>query len=501
MFRKSILWRLLGGLLLIFAVGSLFLYWMVQRQEQESRLDQIADDLTTLKANSQVYIRQLLVLDGQNNDERSYRLVAREMVQELYQINGCYPAAYTSEGELLYAVRSDLFESAPEEDFARAMAGTDAFTVFYLNEEQMTVTFSMPVEVVDETVGILRFWVDYSALYQQGRDTADMVLKSCMLVFALIFAVALILISQMLRPIRRLSRISRQVTEGLTREEIDPAVFENLERDQGPDEVGRLAQDMGTMLLLLDEQFDRMKEDKERILELMKSRQEFYNNVTHELKTPLTVIQGYAGLLETAGDDEELKSKAVTHIQNESGRLYRMVLQLLDLSRRRMAGKKEPVELRPLIASVAESMEVRASRYGIGFVRNLEEGLWVLAEEERVHQVIVNLFDNAIKYGREGCPVTVDGRRQDSQIVIEISNQGFLPPEDREKVFEPFYRISKEASREKGSAGLGLPLCRQLMEEQGGSIEADCRDGRVIFILTFTAAVSQQEQTGRRRKP
>ncbi len=478
---------MIGGLLLIFAAGSLFLYWMVQNQEQESRLGQIADDLGTLKANSQVYIRQLLVLDGQNNDERSYRLVAAEMVQELYQINGCYPAAYTSDGELLYALRQDLFESAPTEDFGRAMAGHDAFTVFYPGEEQMAVTFSMAVEVVDETVGILRFWVDYSSLYQQGRDTADMVLKSCMLVFSLIFVTALLLISGILRPIGRLSRISRQVTDDLSKEEIRPEVFESLERDSGPDEVGRLAEDMETMLLLLDEQFARMKEDKAQILELMESRQEFYNNATHELKTPLTVIQGYAGLLESAGADEELRDKAVTHIRNESGRLYRLVLQLLDLSRKRMAGPKEEVDLGRLIVSVSDAMSVRAGRYGISFVLELEEGLRIQAEEERVRQVIVNLFDNAIKYGCEEQPVVVSGRRKEDWIVAEIRNQGFLSEEDREKVFEPFYRVSREISREKGSSGLGLPLCRQIMEEQGGRIEADSRDGMVIFTLYFPA--------------
>ena len=71
--------------------------------------------------------------------------------------------------------------------------------------------------------------------------------------------------------------------------------------------------------------------------------------------------------------------------------------------------------------------------------------------------------------------------------MTEIRNQGFLAAEDREKVFEPFYRVSKEISREKGSSGLGLPLCRQIMEEQGGRIEADSQDGMVIFILYFPA--------------
>lgn len=165
MFRKSILWKMILGLILIFSLGSLFLYWMVERQEEDSRTDQIIRDLNSLKANTQVYVRQLLILDGQSNDENSYRQVAEEMVEELYLVNGCYAAAYTVDGELLYTGRTDLFEDAEGGDFARAKKGIAAFTVFYPGEEQMAVTFSMPVVVLDETVGILRFWVDYSMLY------------------------------------------------------------------------------------------------------------------------------------------------------------------------------------------------------------------------------------------------------------------------------------------------------------------------------------------------
>ena len=480
------------GLFLIILFGSVFLYWIAEKQQRDSQTDQIIRDLNNLKANTQVYVRQLLVLDGQNNDERSYRNVAQEMVQELYVVNGCYGAAYTNDGELLYTMREDLFADTVPEDFKRAQEGTAAFTVFYPGEEQMAVTFSMPVVVVEESVGILRYWVDYSSMYRQGRQTVDMVLKSCITVFAVIFAMAVVLLAGVLRPIRRLGAISRQVTEGLGEEKIDEAVFTNLSEEQGPDEVGRLAADMGTMLTLLNGQFADMKKDKKQILELLKSRQEFYNNVTHELKTPLTVIQGYADLLKAAPEDAGLREKALGHIRNESGRLYRMVLQLLELARRQASGEKKAVELAPLVGSVCEAMEVRAGRYGMAFEAALPEGLSVLAEEERLRQVFVNLFDNAIKYGTEGGRISVSGR--------------FFAPSGEEagqapgtaaackRVFEPFYRVSKEESREKGSAGLGLSLCRQVMEELGGRIEAGCEEGTVCFTLYFAQAAEKGER-------
>ena len=117
--------------------------------------------------------------------------------------------------------------------------------------------------------------------------------------------------------------------------------------------------------------------------------------MTHELKTPLTVIQGYAGLLKTAGEDRELREKAVTHIGNESARLYQMVLQLLDMGRQQEDGEKTRVDLKRLVQSVISAMEMRAARYGMQFVLEMEDGLFLSAHEESVRQACqsVGQFD------------------------------------------------------------------------------------------------------------
>ena len=508
MFRKSILWKMVLGLSCIFLLGGIFLYWMVDSQVEQSRTDQIVRDLNSLKANSQVYIRQMLILDGHNNNEESYRLVAEDIVGELYQIGGSHVAAYSLDGQLLYASKWELFEGARREDLERALQGKAAFTTDYPEQDQMIVTFSTPVAVAERVVGILRFWVDYSSLYRQGRETTDLVVQSCMVVFGLIFAVTLLLVSGILRPVKRLSDISRRVTAGLKEEQVDPAALDSLAETDRSDEVGQLAGDMESMLCLLQEQFDGMKADKAHILELLKSRQDFYNNVTHELKTPLTVIQGYSELLVSAGEDPALREKAVGHIRNESDRLYKMVLQLLEMAQRHHIGEKKPVELGSLIAGLTDAMGLRAQRYGMTFQVELEPNLWVLGEEERIRPVFVNLFDNAIKYGEKGSQIRISGgwmmtdevehgseaervaksereTMEEGKICLRISNRGFLSERDQEKIFEPFYRVSKEVSREMGSAGLGLSLCRQLMEEQDGQIEATYEEEQVVFTLIF----------------
>ena len=90
------------GLSCIFLLGGIFLYWLVDDRVEQSRMDQIVRDVNSLKANSQVYIRQLLILDGHNNNEESYRLVAEDIVTELYQIGGSHVAAYGLNGQLRF---------------------------------------------------------------------------------------------------------------------------------------------------------------------------------------------------------------------------------------------------------------------------------------------------------------------------------------------------------------------------------------------------------------
>jgi signal transduction histidine kinase len=231
-----------------------------------------------------------------------------------------------------------------------------------------------------------------------------------------------------------------------------------------------------------------MQEDKEQILSLLDSRQEFYNNVTHELKTPLTTIQGYAQLIEAdQGQDKELVEKGISHILHESTRLHKMVVQLLEMADREQHTEKQPVDMAALIRSVAEVMEIKANRYGSHIFLTLECEMRVLGRSERLRQVFINLIDNAVKYGEPGTEIRIWGEKRSDQLFFAVSNYGkSLSAEEREHIFEPFYRLDKEYSREQGSAGLGLSICRKIMEEHGGSIWAESEpEGINRFCLSF----------------
>ena len=119
-----------------------------------------------------------------------------------------------------------------------------------------------------------------------------------------------------------------------------------------------------------------------------------------------------------------------------------------------------------------------------------KEALPVRGVEERLRQVVINLVDNAVKYGDSHTIIRIFGYRRDGYVVLAVQNQGkCLNDEERELIFEPFYRADKVYSRERGSSGLGLSICRKIMEEHGGTISAKSSPGgRTVFYIRMEEA-------------
>ena len=264
------------------------------------------------------------------------------------------------------------------------------------------------------------------------------------------------------------------------------------------DEVGEMSRNFSIMLEMIGSQFQRMQTDRDRIMKLMGSRQEFYNNMTHELKTPLTTIQGYAQLMEADhGEDEQLTSQGLQQILPESTRMHQMVLQLLEMSDKSIYMERRLVDLARTGISVAQALDIKAKRYEMWIETELSEALPVWGVEERLRQVLINLVDNAIKFGESRTPILIKGSIKKGYVLLAVRNQGKgLNPEERERIFEPFYRVDKAYSREQGSSGLGLSICRKIMEEHEGKIYVRSRPGaHTVFYIRLKAAQESAPRT------
>ena len=374
--RFGIRLQMMLVILLLFLAGGGILYGGIHARLWQSLESQITRELQSRQENSLIYIRQLLMLANANNDEDGYRQIAENIVQELRILGGRSLCVLDTQGQYISGNQQILLEGNGE-DLRQAVAGNAAFTMTYPDSDTMLVYFSMPVVIEEHTLGIIRYRMDTSQLYTQISQNERLVYQTTAFVFALIFLLLAFFINQLLVPVWKLTEITRQVVRDLSREQVDMQMLAQLADSGRRDEVGELSRNFSVMLETIGTQLTKMQKDKEQIVSLLGSRQEFYNNMTHELKTPLTTIQGYAQLMEEdQGADRQLTKQGLSQILQESTRMHQMVLQLLEMSDKSIYMEKRPVNLAALARNVAQALEIKAARYEMGIETSLPEELW-----------------------------------------------------------------------------------------------------------------------------
>jgi two-component system, OmpR family, phosphate regulon sensor histidine kinase PhoR len=235
--------------------------------------------------------------------------------------------------------------------------------------------------------------------------------------------------------------------------------------------------------------------DLTRLKKLELARKDFVANVSHELRTPLSLIKGYVEtLLNGAKDDPAISVKFLRTIERNADRLKLLIEDLLTISELeagRIELQLQPLNLQPLAAKVLEDLETRASARQITLNSRIAS-LQVEGDPSRVEQVLANLVDNAIKYGRPGGNVTLDARGSaDGLIEVSVVDDGpGIPPDAIERIFERFYRADKARSREQGGTGLGLSIVKHIVQSHGGKVWAASEPGRgATFFFTLPRVV------------
>jgi signal transduction histidine kinase len=210
-------------------------------------------------------------------------------------------------------------------------------------------------------------------------------------------------------------------------------------------------------------------------------RRAYLSILSHELRTPITTIYGLSKMLRQRGGslDGTVVAKALEDIEGEADRLQRLVEDLLVLSRAERGKVEvdgEPIGIPRLVRRVAEAERQRSGRT---IDVSIESGLpLAVGEETYVEQVVRNLLTNAAKYSDEGRPIAIGVVEEGEEVVVRVVDEGIgIAGADAARAFELFFR-SKSATRMASGAGIGLFVCRQLVEGMGGRIWARSRDGR-----------------------
>jgi two-component system, OmpR family, phosphate regulon sensor histidine kinase PhoR len=231
--------------------------------------------------------------------------------------------------------------------------------------------------------------------------------------------------------------------------------------------------------------------DLTRLKQLERTREEFVANVSHELRTPLSLIKGYVEtLLDGARNNPEVADRFLKIIERNTQRLDLLIQDLLTISALeagRMKLNPHPVALRPLVEKIFTDLKPPADNKNITLVNQLPE-LIATADASRLEQVLANLVDNAIKYGRAQGHVTVGGKKLDDgklEVFVQDNGPG-IPAESLDRVFERFYRVDKARSREQGGTGLGLSIVKHIVQAHGGEVWVKSEPGKgATFFFTL----------------
>lgn len=232
-----------------------------------------------------------------------------------------------------------------------------------------------------------------------------------------------------------------------------------------------------------------------------KMQMDFVANVSHELKTPLTTIKSYTEtLLEGAASDPEIAKSFLEIIDAETDRMNRLVKDLLQLSRldhQQEKIVKKNCDLIRLIENVVKKVELTANgkKQHLNCLFDKKDRIWVIADKDRIEQVLLNVLSNAIKYTQDGGRIDIDAIAQDKKVMITVADNGMgIPESELSRVFERFFRVDKARSREMGGTGLGLAISKQIVEEHDGSIRLESKEGKgTTLFITLPMAASRGE--------
>jgi two-component system, OmpR family, phosphate regulon sensor histidine kinase PhoR len=231
--------------------------------------------------------------------------------------------------------------------------------------------------------------------------------------------------------------------------------------------------------------------DVTRLKKLEKIRVDFVANVTHEIRTPLTAIIGYletinAGALNNIDDAK----KFIDISLKQARRLNRLVEDLLIISKVELGEIKlhfESISIRDVFLGVMPLFEVKAGLKKLNIQNNLQENIpHILADRDRLTQILVNVLDNAVKFTPEEGGIVIDAGQKDNDVELTIKDTGIgIPKEEVQRLGERFYRVDRSRSRDLGGTGLGLSIVKHLMIAHGGKMEIESQLSRGTKVSLF----------------
>lgn len=344
------------------------------------------------------------------------------------------------------------------------------------------VTYNYPIYLDNDFYCNLIIQKDYIEKYNKNLNVIIIVVVGQVIVVLSIITVISIIIRKVTKPINELNQSMKGLSKSINSKDI--VINSN-------DEIGELSKSYNLMKNKIRDQVEVIIEEKEKVEELQKVSREFFNNATHELKTPVTAISLYAQIFKEnklKELDEEFINRASERIIMESEKMKTLVEKILDISRGKINSSKNRCEFSftELIEEIIEDFQVRIESNGYIINKRLQD-VTIYSVLEDIELIIINLIDNAVKYNA-GKMIDINLYKEEGNIVFSTINKcSDFPNDIKDKLLEPFikYNSYKDISKEVSSSGLGLYLCKELAYENYGKLSYEINKGKITFILKF----------------
>lgn len=345
----------------------------------------------------------------------------------------------------------------------------------------------------DDSEGSFYIITDVNALVMQLQSTAMTAIMGSILTIVFTASILVAWLYQgILKPLNALKKATRQMQEG----NLDYSLKESISED----EIGQLCEDFEEMRLHLKNEIEMRIQYEQELKELI-------SNISHDIKTPLTAIKGYAeGLLDGVADTPEKQEKYLKTIYTKASDMTSLVDELsfyTKIDTNNIPYHFEKVLVNDYFLDCVEdhTSELELINISMEFQSNVEESVQVLADREQLHRVMSNIIGNAVKY-RGDKPqgrISISLWEEEHTVRVEVEDNGQGISESAlPNIFERFFRADASRNSKQGGTGLGLAIVKKIIEEHGGAIRAESAEGigtKIIFTLKKIEAVPQIQET------
>lgn len=485
--KFSIRYKFAIGFLLIFCLCFTFMTLLINNIVMVNNEKVISNESLNSQTDLNIYFKQFFMINSIKSNTSDFEKNSIDIGAALSSKLNSRIVLYKKNGSLLLDTddsNGNMYSDSGKltddfMDLRSAVKGQSAYKIVKLDKTYQVI-FSEPLYIDKTTLGILRYSTDYTELFQAGNNLVIKLKIFMLCMFFILFIFSLLLSTKIIIPIIKLNKNTKEISNGNF--DIDLSIECN-------DEIGELVESFNIMKWKIKEQIQTIKKDRDDLIKLEGHRKTFFDNVTHEMKTPLTIISGYAQMiLDEVSPEEKLIIKATSKIKKQSNRLHHIIVDVLDISKFESKSGielKENLNMAHIIKDVCDDMNIKAEKYEIIIEKILEENIYIFASRDDIWRILVNIIDNSIKYGNVKAVIKVSLFKDNDYCIIIVEDEGKGIDNDAlQRIFEPFYRGDKDKSNKMKGNGLGLSIVKAIVDKYKGSINIESKmdEGTKVYI-------------------